>query len=136
MKVTEENKHIMGSKLRPGNVLQRKDFIEVILRILPFEFPKMTVPEGVERFLKEHVNVNIPKDHGSVFRLNEIWTRDVSELLKSNRSLLRQVLKKYEWQEHGTISYTNLVRMLMQDTASPIITKKEDLIKAIAFSKW
>jgi len=79
----------MGSKLRPENYLQRKDFMEVIIRILPFEFPKMPVPEGVERFFKEHVNVNIPKEHGRIFRLNEIWTRDVSELLKSNRSLLQ-----------------------------------------------
>ena len=70
MKVTEENKHIMGSKLRPENYLQRKDFIEVFLRILPYEFPKLTVPEGVERFFKDHVNVNIPKEHGSVFRFN------------------------------------------------------------------
>ena len=54
----------MGSRYKPENLLQRKEFIEVILRLLPYEYPKEPIPYAVERFFKENVAQNIPQEAG------------------------------------------------------------------------
>jgi len=82
-------------------------------------------------FIQKNLIQRVPQHLGQKWRENELWTKDVSDLLKVNEYLFNMVFAKYKQR----MTFDCLIKIFMIDSRPRMAASKQDIIRAVAFSK-
>lgn len=84
---------IIKDENKPDDLLCRKEFIELFIRLAVIEHPpnlskKENVKASYEKFLEYNFKNKIPLSYGHKFRKDEVWTKEVNTIIQNNRALI------------------------------------------------
>jgi hypothetical protein len=121
-------------KDKDPELLCRKEFVEMFIRIGRVEYPELAVSKALARAYDEHVQLVIPIeacDNGRLFREQELWTCEVNNLLVANEAGLASVCALYS----DPLTFECLEQMLMVDSRPRLVQQKQDLVRAAVLAK-
>ena len=118
-----------GSKLlrdreKPKELLCRKEFFEILLRLGPHEHPDNQEVEAFDLILRQTILSHLPPESSiQEFRDNELFTKQVNDILEENKQAILNVLRLYN-NGKPFVRYQDLFNMFLLDSW-PRIIKKE-----------
>jgi hypothetical protein len=107
-------------KDKDPELLCRKEFFEMFIRIGRAEYPELTVSRALERAYAEHIQSVIPSEaceNGRLFREQELWTSEVNNLLVANEAGLARVCALY----CNPLTFECLEKMFMVDSRPRLV---------------
>jgi len=121
-------------KDKDPELLCRKEFFEMFIRIGRAEYPELAVSRALERAYNEHIQPVIPSeacDNGRLFREQELWTSEVNNLLVANEAGLARVCALY----CDPLTFECLEKMMMVDSRPRLVQNRQDLVRAAVLAK-
>ena len=93
------NLKVEQSGSAPSNGLKRFEFLENLVRLANVKYiePKIvkSYPEATEKLIVECIIPNFIPDPWQEFRIKQLWTIDVNDLLEANLENLNKIYKHY-----------------------------------------
>ncbi|CDW84855.1 UNKNOWN [Stylonychia lemnae] len=116
--------------------LCRYEFFEILVRMAFSKYvekgPLRTINEGLIKLIQDHLVENaVEKIDSEGWRLEELWSLEVDDLLKANMNGIKQ-LYKYMCQGRKQLEYETAIDMIHETTLN---MTSEEITTAFAYSK-
>lgn len=126
---------IPRDKEKPKELLCRKEFLELLVRLGLYEHPDNQEVEALDLLLRQTILARLPPASSiQDFRDNELFTKQVNDILEENRQAIINVLRLYN-SGKPHVRYQDLYNIFLLDSWPRIIKKKQTLVSAVALTK-
>jgi len=116
--------------------LCRYEFFEILIRIAGAKYKdtglRKTYKESVELLLESLINLNDPPQI-RLYRINEIWTLPIDDLLRSNIEGLRKIYCRFIHSQKKFMSLPDCIQLIRKDCGFDI--SEFEITRAYGYSK-